>query len=41
MFLLEVEEGGTIWVSLVPGDTLQVHFEHTNEGVDAGFLQSA
>jgi ATP-dependent Clp protease ATP-binding subunit ClpB len=43
MYLLEeeVEEGSTIRVSLVPGDELQVAFEHTHEEVEEGFLQSA
>ncbi len=43
MYLLEeeVEEGSTIRVSLVPGDELQVQFEHTHEGVEEGFLQPA
>ena len=43
MYLLEeeVEEGSTIRVSLVPGEELQVEFEHIHEGVEEGFLQSA
>ena len=43
MYLLEeeLEEGSTIRVSLARGDELQVKFEHTHEGVEEGFLQSA
>jgi ATP-dependent Clp protease ATP-binding subunit ClpB len=43
MYLLEeeVEDGSTLRVSLVPGDALQVEFEHTHEGVEEGLLQSA
>ena len=43
MYLLEdeVEDGSTIRVSLVPGDALQVQFEHTHEGLEEGLLQSA
>jgi ATP-dependent Clp protease ATP-binding subunit ClpB len=43
MYLLEeeAEEGGTIHVSLVPGDGLKVQFEHRNDVVEEGFLQSA
>ena len=43
MYLLEeeVEDGSTIRVSLMPGDALQVQFEHTHEGVEEGLLQPA
>ena len=43
MYLLEedVEDGSTIRVSLVPGDALQVRFDHTHEGLEEGLLQSA
>lgn len=37
----EVEDGSTVRVSLVPGGTLQVQFEHTHEAVEEGFLQPA
>ena len=43
MYLLEeeVEDGSTIRVSLMPGDALQVQFEHTHEGVEEELLQPA
>ena len=43
MYLLEeeVKDGSTIRVSLVQGEALQVRFEHTSEGMEEGFLQSA
>ena len=43
MYLLEeeVENGSTIRVSLVPGDALQVRFEHTLEGAEQGLLLPA
>ena len=43
MYLLEevVEDGSTIRVSLVPGDALQVRFEHTLEGAEQGLLLPA
>jgi len=37
----EVEDGSTIRVSLMPGNALQVQFEHTHEGVEEGLLQPA
>ena len=43
MYLLEeeVEDGSTIRVSLMPGDALQVQFEHPHEGVEEELLQPA
>ena len=43
MYLLgeEVEEGGTIRVSLVSGGAFRVRFEHTHEGEKPGFLRLA
>ena len=43
MYLLEeeVEDGSTIQVSLVPGDTLQVRFKHSFEDAEEGLLLRA